>query len=1196
MLQFLGRLLPALVFSMASLTLPPSVVSQESASSPLEEHFDDLSAGDFETLSSAVGQWQVKEGRCLIDNQHAKSGKQCLQLAGGESTVVELEVAEGVDTSGTLSFWAERWTSRQPFSFRIEKFSQGQWVEVYNGDREVIVGRAFKAFVKVALRDAEIERLRFRVTSPPDTGVLLDDFRFAPSMPQRVVSVQSVPMTLPVLVGRSSNPLLKLSIKTEGELKPIQLDYVVAALDEVSERAGAEALEVRLGQGGNYDTAQSLPYTIETDDRGKELLRLSRDGAELSEGDNDLWIGCKLRPDADLDARIETVCHELGFAGQPSVKTPEARSRQRLGVALRQGGDDGVHTYRIPGLATTLKGTLLGVYDVRRRNGGDLPGDIDVGLSRSVDGGQTWEPMKIIMDMGSDPKWRYDGIGDPSILVDQETGTIWVAALWSHGNRGWHGSGPGLKPDETGQLILVRSDDDGVTWSEPINITAQIKNPDWTLLLQGPGKGITMRDGTLVFPAQLQAPLAQKRLPHSTIIYSKDHGKTWKIGTPAYPDTTEAQVVEVEPGVLMLNCRYNRKSSRVVMITRDLGLTWTEHPTSQKSLIEPGACMASLIDVHRERGKDEGGWLLFSNPDSLSGRQRMMIKASFDAGMSWPKDGRVLLDEGRSAGYSCLSMIDDETVGILYEGSQSHMTFQRVKLSDLGGESPEQQEASNELPPQSSLRLPDVFGDHMVLQADQTIQVWGRGRAGQLVNVQLGDEEASTEIGKEGSWAVTFPARPASWEPFDLKIRSGDLETVFGDVLIGEVWLCAGQSNMQWPLASTVNGAAEISAANESGIRLLNLEPVSRGGAEVFGPQQLQRLHPDRFLSGRWCVADAESASSFSGVGWYFGRRLATQLKVPVGLINVAAGGSPTEAWVPRATLENDPVMRALVQGSWLDNPRLTEFCQSRALQNLLPAIQSGEAVPFDELGPNHTFKPGFLWAAAVRPLVPFSMRGVIWYQGESNAETVERAQEHAALFRLMIESWREAWQRPALPVLYVQLPGMDREHWPVFREGQRRLLEELEHIGMAVTLDVGVRNDVHPRLKQPVGDRLAKLALAECYEMGGPETTGPLVLQATGQGTSVVLDFESCEPLVSLDGEPLRHFELAGADGVFYAATSTILSATQLKIHSTEVPVPVRVRYAWVGFPEPAVNLFNRTGLPASPFEIRLSRQSSRP
>ena len=679
------HLLPLLTLVWLSLVLPITLTGQEPLprSMTTEEHFDELQAGDFETLDSKVGSWQVVKGRCLIDDQHAKTGRQCLQLAGGESTVVELGLSEAVDTSGKLSFWAERWTARQPFTCRIEKYSQGKWTEIYNGDREVIVGRAFKAFVTVPLRDAEIEKLRFRVTSPPDTGVLLDHLRFAPSVPQRVLTVEHVPMTLPALVGRSSSPLLKLRIKTEGDLEPRQLEQLAAFIPETSLQNGAGNFTVRFGLESNYDIATTLSSKVERTSAGEMVFRFSGDEAILAEGDNYLWLGCQLRADTNLDAAIEAECRAVTIEGLPPFATPEAKSRQRTGVALRQGGDDGVHTYRIPGLATSKAGTLLGVYDVRRRGGGDLPGDIDVGLSRSTDAGKTWDPMRIIMDMGSDPKWRYDGIGDPSILVDRVTGTVWVAALWSHGNRGWNGSGPGLEPSETGQLMLVRSDDDGVTWSEPINITKQVKKPEWTLMLQGPGKGITMQDGTLVFPAQFQAPLSKKRLPHSTLIYSKDRGVTWQAGQPAYPDTTEAQLVELEPGVLMLNCRYNRKSARVVMVTRDLGQTWTEHPTSQKTLIEPRACMASLINVDRELRHQGQGRLLFSNPDSLSGRQRMMIKASLDLGVSWPKPHCLLLDEGRSAGYSCMSMIDNETVGILYEGSQAHMTFQRIKLSSI---------------------------------------------------------------------------------------------------------------------------------------------------------------------------------------------------------------------------------------------------------------------------------------------------------------------------------------------------------------------------------------------------------------------------------------------------------------------------------------------------------------------------------
>ena len=396
---------------------------------------------------------------------------------------------------------------------------------------------------------------------------------------------------------------------------------------------------------------------------------------------NYFWVSCKIKDSANLMHHVDASCVSIeidGKAVKPTVSSPPIR--QRFGYAVRKGGDDKSHAFRIPGLATTNKGTLIGVYDIRYRNWGDLPGHIDVGMSRSTDGGQTWEKMQTIMDMGSDPKFRMDGIGDPAVLVDRKTNIIWVGALWSHGNKGWHGSQPGLEPENTGQFILVKSEDDGKTWSAPINITKQIKDAGWSLLLQGPGKGITLRDGTIVFPAQFLDTLENKRLPRSTIIYSKDHGETWKIGTGAWDDTTEAQVVELADGSLMLNCRYNRKGFRVVATSKDLGKTWQEHPTSQKALIEPGSCMASLIRHEPKNGKP---LVIFSNPNSPRGRRLMTIKVSDDEGMTWPEKNYTLIDENNSAGYSCMTMVDENTVGILYEGSQSHMTFQKFSIDEL---------------------------------------------------------------------------------------------------------------------------------------------------------------------------------------------------------------------------------------------------------------------------------------------------------------------------------------------------------------------------------------------------------------------------------------------------------------------------------------------------------------------------------
>lgn len=407
---------------------------------------------------------------------------------------------------------------------------------------------------------------------------------------------------------------------------------------------------------------------------------------KLFPGVNFFWISLQMKKGTSLYTRINSELCAVKVDGRDltcKYLSPKNISH-RMAIGVRHAGDDGSAAFRIPGLVTTNKGTLLGVYDVRYNSSVDLQEYVDVGLSRSTDGGKTWEKMRLPLSFGEYgglPK-AQNGVGDPSILVDTKTNTVWIVAAWTHGmgnQRAWWSSHPGMDMNHTAQLMMVKSTDDGKTWSEPINITEQVKDPSWYFLLQGPGRGITMSDGTLVFPTQF---IDSTRIPNAGIMYSKDQGKTWKMHNMARTNTTEAQVVEIEPGVLMLNMRDNRGGSRAVSITKDLGKSWTEHASSRKALNEP-VCMASLLNVKALDNVLNKDILLFSNPNTVKGRDHITIKASLDKGLTWLPEHQLLLDEDPGWGYSCLTMIDKETIGILYESSVAHMTFQAVKLTDI---------------------------------------------------------------------------------------------------------------------------------------------------------------------------------------------------------------------------------------------------------------------------------------------------------------------------------------------------------------------------------------------------------------------------------------------------------------------------------------------------------------------------------
>lgn len=487
------------------------------------------------------------------------------------------------------------------------------------------------------------------------------------------------------------------------------------------------------------------------------------------------------------------------------------------------------------------------------------------------------------------------------------------------------------------------------------------------------------------------------------------------------------------------------------------------------------------------------------------------------------------------------------------------------------------------------LTLARVFQDHMVLQRGIALPVWGRAPPGQAVTVEFGSASVSGKADDRGHWIVYLPPQTASDKPGKLTVRGRGTIAVH-DVLVGEVWLCAGQSNMEWPLSKAACAKEALSAADRPSVRLLDLVGAARGGSGRYTPEHLARLTPKRFVSGSWQVCAQNAAKSFSAVAYFFGVKIQEELGVPVGLIDVAIGGTPTEAWISREALAAHPQLKLLVEGNWLENPHMGEWCRERAEYNFGRAIQDGETLPGDDLGPNHSFKPTFMWQSAVKPLVPFAVRGVIWYQGESNSLNLRRVQQHRELLPLLIGGWRRHWDRADLPFLFVQLPGMgtrrgyQSEHWPDFREGQRRTLQSVANTGMAVTIDIGHPTNVHPTTKQPVGERLALWAWSTIY--GRTVTySGPLCRDVKVHGREVRVQFDHVEKgLTTTDGEPPRHFEIAGEDGVFHPAHARIEGEAVI-VESSNVATPRHVRYAWVPYPNPPVNLVNAAGLPASPF-----------
>lgn len=464
------------------------------------------------------------------------------------------------------------------------------------------------------------------------------------------------------------------------------------------------------------------------------------------------------------------------------------------------------------------------------------------------------------------------------------------------------------------------------------------------------------------------------------------------------------------------------------------------------------------------------------------------------------------------------------------------------------------------------LRLPQVYSDNMVLQRDCPLEVRGTANAGEEVTVSIAGQKQRAKTGSDGQWCVRLKPMQAGG-PHTLAVSAGKTRLHFSNVLVGEVWLCSGQSNMEFMLKEASTARMDIPQSGNNNIRLLDMKARWRTNPVEWEVSVLDSLnHLQYYKDSQWTVCTSASAADFSAVAYYFGKMLQDSLHVPVGLICNAIGGSPTEAWVSRHALEFH--LPVLLRNWAKGDPQ--NWIRARATLNVKKSTNQFQ---------RHPYEPCYLYESGILPLDKFPVKGVIWYQGESNAPDYET---HEKLFHLLVDSWRKNWENPELPFYYVQLSSMDRPSWPWFRDSQRRLLKEIPHTGMAVSSDQGDSLDVHPKNKKPVGERLARQALNRTYGMKAVVPSGPLFRSAEFRKGAAYVSFDFADGMSSSDGKALRTFEVAETEGLFYPAKAEIVG-DRIKVYSDQVKHPRYVRYGWQPFTR--ANLVNAQGLPASTF-----------
>ncbi len=468
------------------------------------------------------------------------------------------------------------------------------------------------------------------------------------------------------------------------------------------------------------------------------------------------------------------------------------------------------------------------------------------------------------------------------------------------------------------------------------------------------------------------------------------------------------------------------------------------------------------------------------------------------------------------------------------------------------------------------LQLPNVFANDMVLQRNKPIPVFGTANANEEVSVTFNHQVKKIKANADGKWKVVFNAMPAGG-PYTLTAQSGDKKIAFNNILMGDIWLCSGQSNMLFRLNQSFEGKKALESSTNKNIRLFQLDAIRETDNIAWDSTILKKINELKYFTGNWQECNPESASTFSAVGYFFGKKIQQEENVPIGLIQVAVGGAPIVSFIDRHTMEFDNYLVNELY-DWKKSDFIMPWVRERASKNLKNSKDPRQ---------RHPYEPCYNFEAGVSQFINTPIKGIIWYQGESDAHNVDL---YAYNFKHLVLSWRDLWKED-LPFYFVQLSGLDRPSWPYFRDMQRVLSKEISNAGMAVSSDWGDSLNVHPTHKQPVGERLALLALKNTYHRN-IIADGPEVVSASQSGKEIMIVFANAKKLQTRNKESLTGFDVMNENGEIISPKAEIKS-NKVILYLDKNEKIIKVLYAFQPFTR--ANLENEAGLPAGTVSIDL-------